>query len=192
MRLFVAVPLPDETRAALAVWMKRCGAQPALRWTKEEQLHITLHFLGEVEDVRSALVTAALDGLRRPTFDVEIDRLEVLGRADVLAAAAKLTPELAALEIEVRARVAKIPGLKSETLRQAQGRLLGARERTETREFRPHVTMARAPRGERVPRASAFAVLTKIDFRAECFRLYRSELRRDGAVHTIVREWKLT
>ena len=183
MRLFVALPLPEETRAALTAWTKKCGAQPALRWTPEEQLHITLHFLGEVEDVLAALVTAALDGLRRPQFDVEIDRVEALGRASVLAAAAKMTPELAALEIEVRARVAGISGLKRE--------IGGTRGKDETREFRPHVTLARARRDAAVPKLRTLPRFATFRFRAECFRLYKSELRRDGAVHTVVGEWKL-
>ena len=174
MRLFVALPLPHETRAALAAWSRQCGPQPTLRWTPQEQLHITLHFLGEVEDVRVGVVTAALDSLRLPGFAVDLEQMEVMGRAGVLAAAARLTPEFAALEIEVRARVSAF-GEKQEAGRQ----------------FRPHVTLARARRGEPVPRPGTFPPLPALGFQAACFRLYRSELRHEGAVHTIVREWKL-
>jgi RNA 2',3'-cyclic 3'-phosphodiesterase len=174
MRLFVALPLPVETRAALANWAGSCGRQPALRWAPEEQLHITLHFLGEVEEIRAGLVTAALEGVHLRQFDVEFERIEVLGRAGVLSAAAKLTPELAALEIEVRARVASL-----------------GEKREGSREFHPHVTLARARHGANVPKPRALPPLPRLAFPAKCFRLYRSELRPDGAVHTMIREWQL-
>jgi len=174
MRLFVALPLPRETRKAFIAWTRKCVAPPILRWTPEEQLHITMHFLGEVEDARVRIVTVALDGIHARSFDVEFDRIEVLGRASVLVAATKLTPQIAALEIDVRARVL------------ALGKMPEA-----GREFRPHVTLARARRGESVPKVRSFPPLPKIGFAATCFRLYRSELLREGAVHTIIREWPL-
>jgi RNA 2',3'-cyclic 3'-phosphodiesterase len=174
VRLFVALPLPDETRAAVSGWARSCGAQPGLRWTPEEQLHITLHFLGEVADARASDVVQALDGIRARAFEVELERTEVLGRAGVLAAAAKLTPALAALEVEVRTRM-------SEFAEKADG----------GREFRPHVTLGRTRRGAAAPTVKTLPAFPKLEFRAECFRLYRSELRQDGAVHTMVREWRL-
>lgn len=59
------------------------------------------------------------------------------------------------------------------------------------REFRPHVTLARARRGESVPKIKSLPSFPALEFRAECFRLYRSELNKDGAVHSVVGEWKL-
>ena len=171
MRLFIALPLPAETRRALSAWARNCGSRPALRWT--DQLHITLRFLGEVEELRASLVIAALDGVHLRPFPVEFDGLEVLGRAGVLAATARLTPQLAALEIEVRSRVSAFG------------------EKQETRSFRPHVTLARARRGDAVPGLRTFPPLPRLSFPATCFRLYKSELQPEGAVHTILREWQL-
>ena len=178
MRLFVALPVPAETRRAFRAWMQKCGPQPALRWTHEDQLHITLLFLGEVEDARVGLLSATLDSAHPRPFhlhplEIEFDRVEVLGRAGVLAAAAKRTPPLAALEIEVRSR------------------LTAFSEKQESREFHPHVTLARARRGESVPSPKLLPPLPKLVFPATCFRLYRSELRPEGAVHAVLREWNL-
>ena len=79
MRLFVALPLPAETRSALLAWTKRCGPQPGLRWTLEDQLHITLQFLGEVGEDRVDRVSEALDSIRSPAFSVTFERIEALG-----------------------------------------------------------------------------------------------------------------
>ncbi len=173
MRLFVAVPLPDSTRAALAKWAKQCGAQPGLRWTPPEQLHITLQFLGEVANDRVSRVAEALDGIAIPAFTVFLERLEVLGRAGVLAVAARPASLLTSLAAEVRSRLASFV------------------ENPEEREFRAHVTVARARRGASVPKLHSFPPLPTLELTANCFRLYRSELMREGAVHTVVREWPL-
>jgi 2'-5' RNA ligase len=174
MRLFVALPLPDEVRAGLARWVKSCGAQPGLRWTPVEQLHFTLHFLGEVAGDRVAEITAALGKIEAPTFQVAFERIETLGRG-VLAAAAQPAPPFAALAESVRSR------LRQFTAESAQS----------DRAFHPHVTLARARHGATIPKASALPALPALKFTATCFRLYRSELRREGAVHTVAGEWKL-
>jgi RNA 2',3'-cyclic 3'-phosphodiesterase len=174
LRLFVALPLPDKTRAALASWMERCGAQPGLRWTPRDQLHITLHFLGEVLEERASAVADALDATNAPEFRVALDRVEVLGRAGVLVALATQSLPFDALAQAVRSRLSGFSG-KSES----------------DRAFRPHVTLARARRSAAVPKAHLLPPLPKLEFPATCFRLYRSELKNDGAVHTVMREWRL-
>jgi 2'-5' RNA ligase len=51
-RLFIAIELPKSVSAALADWQARLkAAAPAntVRWTEPQNLHLTLHFLGETE-----------------------------------------------------------------------------------------------------------------------------------------------
>jgi 2'-5' RNA ligase len=175
MRLFVALLLPDETRASLARWVKSCGAQPGLRWTPAEQLHFTLHFLGEVADDRVAGITTALGRIEARAFPVAFERIETLGRG-ILAAAAQPTPPFTALAESMRSKLSQF------TAECAQS----------DRAFHPHVTLARARRGASIPKASTLPALSAIKFTATCFRLYRSELRREGAVHTVMGEWKLS
>jgi 2'-5' RNA ligase len=175
VRLFVALPLPEKIRAALVDFTHQCGAQPALRWTPAQQLHITLHFLDEVADERLNEVIKALNGIAAPEFHVDLERIDMLGRANILVAAARLAPPLAALAEIVRSRTAEFTDGVVET----------------AREFHPHVTLARARRGESVPKLRSLPPLPSLEFSADCFRLYRSELSKDGAVHAVVHEWKI-
>lgn len=46
MRLFIAIELPDDLKAALG---RLRVDVPGARWVQPEQLHLTLAFLGEVE-----------------------------------------------------------------------------------------------------------------------------------------------
>jgi 2'-5' RNA ligase len=68
VRLFFAVSLADAARGAAASLCDRlqqrlaqAGAPRGVKWVEYENLHVTLRFLGEVEDARA---TAMLDSLR--------------------------------------------------------------------------------------------------------------------------------
>jgi RNA 2',3'-cyclic 3'-phosphodiesterase len=78
MRLFVGVELDDRVRSAageVAESLKRAlGRRVDARWIASENLHITLWFLGEVEQSRVENVTRALDTpFREAGFDLEIN-----------------------------------------------------------------------------------------------------------------------
>jgi 2'-5' RNA ligase len=70
MRLFIGIELPDAVRANLARTADRCRRQivrraprAVLRWVPEDNLHITLWFLGDVEEPRA---TRLIGVLRQP------------------------------------------------------------------------------------------------------------------------------
>jgi 2'-5' RNA ligase len=77
MRLFIGVELDDHVRtaaAAIAESLKRgLGRAVEARWIGSANLHITLWFLGEVEESRVEPVIRALDTpFRETAFDLEI------------------------------------------------------------------------------------------------------------------------
>jgi 2'-5' RNA ligase len=68
MRLFVGVELDDRVKAAAAAVaermrtrLTRARAHLDARWIQPENLHITLWFIGEVDEERGGLITAALN-----------------------------------------------------------------------------------------------------------------------------------
>lgn len=61
LRLFVALELPGDVRRALAALVERLASTGAdVKWVEEENFHLTLKFLGEVEPVRLAPLGEAL------------------------------------------------------------------------------------------------------------------------------------
>lgn len=61
MRLFVAILLDDQVRAALGgVQQKLDAACDGVRWVRPDQLHVTVKFLGEVADADVAQVSEAI------------------------------------------------------------------------------------------------------------------------------------
>jgi RNA 2',3'-cyclic 3'-phosphodiesterase len=118
MRLFVALPLPSGVLAALADWARLCGVQPGLRWTPREQLHITLLFLGEVAEVKLDAVVAALSAIALPGFEVNLRRVETLGRNGILAAEAEPSVPFTALADAIQANLTGFVANKTETHRE--------------------------------------------------------------------------
>jgi 2'-5' RNA ligase len=152
VRLFVAVRPPDRLTAALARLAR--PERPGVRWTGRHEWHVTLRFLGALDD--PAPVAAALDA------------------APLAACQAVLGPRVATLGRQVVCvPVAGLDGLAA-----AVEAATGAFGRPpEDRPFRGHLTLARVRRGSAARLAGeAFADR----FPVTDVRLVRSRTFSDG------------
>ncbi len=75
LRLFFALWPSEETRQRL-LEVQRQLPKGAGRPTHAEDLHVTLVFLGQVEEQRLDCVRSVADGIRSEPFEMIIDRLE--------------------------------------------------------------------------------------------------------------------
>jgi 2'-5' RNA ligase len=124
IRLFAAVPIPDEIAGALA---SRQGGIKGARWRPRDALHLTLRFYGELREDIARDLDAELLGVRIPAFEISLAGAGVFsedGEPRVVWAGVE---ENAALNRLARAceTAARRAGLKAET-----------------RPYRPHVTLA--------------------------------------------------
>lgn len=123
-RLFAALEIPDAVRQRLALVR---APFPGARWIAPEDMHITLRFFGDIDGRTADEVAEFLGGLRARPFEVAISELGTFGGRDphALWAGVKPSHELDALQAGTE-RAARDAGLAPET-----------------RNFRPHVTLAR-------------------------------------------------
>ncbi|MGH3087137.1 MAG: RNA 2',3'-cyclic phosphodiesterase, partial [Rubrobacteraceae bacterium] len=72
MRLFVAIFPPPEAREALSKARSGLRVKGETRWTRPENIHLTLKFLGEVPEETTKRITDALKEIakRHATFDL--------------------------------------------------------------------------------------------------------------------------
>jgi RNA 2',3'-cyclic 3'-phosphodiesterase len=173
-RLFVALDLPEAMRAGLERWGDRELADPALRRTATESLHVTLVFLGyrpEKEIERIGAVVRSL-GSAAPRIALR----------DPEPRPPRGRPRLYALPVES-------PGMV-ELQAELEGKLVAERlHEAEKRLFWPHLTVARVrpeARGSKRPRRVERAPgrLSQELLQATSavrVSLYRSELRPQGA-----------
>ncbi|MGB5453863.1 MAG: RNA 2',3'-cyclic phosphodiesterase [Sedimenticolaceae bacterium] len=138
-RLFFALWPDDRTRQALFHWQVH-NLPGDLRWQHRADLHMTLHFLGQVDPARLEALCDLGAEAAGEYFVVVLDEIGHWPRPQVLwAAPSSLPGEL----LQLHARLAT--GLNA----------LGLQ--VETRVFRPHVTLARKVRN--APTAGPLAVL---------------------------------
>lgn len=124
-RLFFALWPDDATRQALFHWQTH-NLPASVNWQHRADLHLTLHFLGAVQAARLDELRALGARTTGPGFTLVIDEIGHWPQPQVLwAGASSVAAELSA----VHARLGE--GLRA----------LGFV--TETRPFRPHVTLAR-------------------------------------------------
>jgi 2'-5' RNA ligase len=163
VRLFVAATLPDDVRPALAVWRP---ADPALRAVDDAGLHVTLCFLGWVDEARVEAVGAAATACAAPVGELAVrEGLWLPPRRPRVLAVALDDPDgrLAAVQAAVVAAMVVVAG-----------------HEPETRPFLAHVTVARVRRGQRAPRGE-LAPAPVLRFAPPALTLYRSHLGRAGA-----------
>jgi len=175
IRLFVGLSLPDEVARRLEALG---GGVPGARWIEARNLHITLRFIGEVEEGLAAEIDETLANLCVPAFALSLDGFGTFGRSkpNHLWASVERAPALLHLQARVEAALAR------------QGLV------PEGRKYVPHVTLARfkdAP----VSRIQDF-IARNSPFRAgpwpvDHFVLYRSHLGRSGAEYEALAEYPL-
>lgn len=171
-RLFVALRPPRPIRARLIAAMH--GISGA-RWQDDDQLHLTLRFIGEVDRHRAEDVAAALGALHAPTIAARIAGVSLFerhGRPHMVWAGVEPAEPVAALHRKVDQLLMRV-GIEKET-----------------RAFLPHVTLARLNRGSG-PVAPFLALngdLATPDFLFAHATLYESELGHGGSrYHPIAR-----
>jgi len=73
MRLFIGIPIPSDYRDMLREvqnnWASRLVS--CVKWVKPELMHITLKFLGDVEDSNIPAIHAAMHKASRNSFDMQ-------------------------------------------------------------------------------------------------------------------------
>jgi RNA 2',3'-cyclic 3'-phosphodiesterase len=97
LRLFIAIDLPEPIKMGLA---DLCSGLPDAKWIKHEQMHLTLHFIGDVDESGFAAIKSALTGVAAPTFTMHLEgvgQFPTKGKPRVLWVGVKAPPLLADL-----------------------------------------------------------------------------------------------
>jgi 2'-5' RNA ligase len=173
-RLFVALRPPEAIREQLLGLME---GVPDLRWQQDEQLHLTLRFIGEVERPVAEDLAAALERIRCERFTLFLDGVGRFEKHRHGALWAGVQPK------------DQLKAINSKIERACQSASL----EPERRAFHPHITLARWK--GRTPRVDRFLEqhggLTSEAWPAEEFILYESRLGHEGAHYEPVATYPL-
>ncbi len=184
IRMFVAIELPPDTRDALQRIINRLKPSSGeVRWVKADLIHLTLKFLGEVEEGRipdiADCIGRCVQGI--PPFPLAVRELGTFPNENspqvIWIAAADETDSLAGLHRSLEEGLAHVGFAK------------------EKRPFSPHLTLGRlrSPRGKEAARRG-LAELQQADcgsFRADGVSLIKSDLTPSGPIYTVLQSFSL-
>jgi 2'-5' RNA ligase len=151
-RLFTGIEIPGAIGQQLSMLR---GGLPGARWIDPENYHLTLRFIGDVDDATAHEAADALGRVRRAPFDLHLDGVISFGGRKPRAIVAAMSTPQALMDLQA----------EQERLMQRIGL------EPEGRKYTPHVTLAR------LRDASSFAVADYLSargyFRTAPFRVSR-------------------
>jgi 2'-5' RNA ligase len=159
IRLFTALELPAAARERLAAL---AGGVPGARWIPAENMHLTVRFIGDVDEPTAGDLAEVLAAVRARAFDIVIEGVGAFSRGR--------KPSV------LWAGVAR-----NDALMHLQGRIESVLVRAglppEPRRFSPHDTLARlkaSPRARVEEFIAAHSLLRLPPVRADSFTLFSS------------------
>ena len=171
IRLFVALELPPVVRQALLAVM---GGVTAARWQRDDQLHLSLRFIGEVDRHQAADISAALATVNVAPLTLTLDGVgsfDRRGRIDALWVGVAPRAAVANLAKRVDATLARV-GIAPEA-----------------RAFVPHITVARLGRSAGSISAFPAAPIPALGFDVTGFSLWESRIGVGGSNYDILERY---
>lgn len=177
LRLFVGIDPPPETKLALSTI---AAGLPGVRWVDPGNYHVTLRFIGEVDEAMAAEIDAELASVRARRLGLRIAGVDLFGTEDkprILYAGVERTPALAELRDKV-------------------GTALGrAGVPPEGRVFTPHVTLANIRAGRLADLGHYLEqhnLLRLPEIAVDRFQLVQSYLTKSGSIYEAAADYLLT
>lgn len=175
LRLFVGIDLPPELKLRLS---QLCGGIPNAKWVDAGNFHVTLRFIGEVDEGLASDLDERLQGIRAERFDLGLAGVGHFGgKPHMLWVGVERNPALMSLRDKVE-QAAVRAGLEPDQ-----------------RRYTPHVTLARIkvppPPGKLQAFLSEHALFRAPPFPVAQFSLIASYLTKSGAIYEEQADYRL-
>lgn len=176
IRLFVALPLPEDVVDGLLALEQ---GVPGARWSTQEQLHLTLRFIGEVDGRDAAAIDETLAAISAPPFTLQLKGVGAFGGKNphALWAGVSANDALMHLQRKIESAIQRL-GFPAEE-----------------RKYTPHVTLARlraAPASRVMDYLTDHNLYASGAFDVRAFALFSSRLTSNGSIYVAEREYTLT
>ncbi len=179
-RIFIAINLPKEIKEKLAVYQKKWAELP-IRWTRLDNIHITLVFLGYVNNeelLETCKITKEVAS-KHPSFYLNLNKIcygpEGKKPPRMIWAAGEKSQEFAFLKDDLDKSLTWSPSI---------------RFMSEKREFSPHITLGRIRQWEwrRIEPEERPEIEEEINlsFSVNTIEIMESLLKRKGPEYTIL------
>jgi 2'-5' RNA ligase len=168
-RLFTGLEIPPEVAQTLSMLR---GGLPGARWIDPQNYHVTLRFIGDVDDSDAREIASLLGRVRRGSFELRLDGLTSFGGKKPRAVVATVASSPALMEAQA----------EQERLMQRMGL------DPEGRKYTPHVTLARlrdSSSRDVAEYLSARGLFRTPPFRVSSFVLFSSRASVGGGPYVV-------
>jgi RNA 2',3'-cyclic 3'-phosphodiesterase len=179
-RIFIAINLPDKVRSNLSGQQLKWAELPC-RWTKEENLHITLAFLGSLNDeelLELCKITKEIAS-RHESFTVNLNK--------IIYGPTSQNPKMVWVESEGSKELSKLQ-------RELENSLPVEKDK-ENRKYSPHITLGRLKPWEfRKIEPEERPVVNEsisLSFEVKSIDIMESDLKRGGPEYEVVESYPL-
>lgn len=175
IRLFAAIEIPESVRVRLSLLQ---GGVPGAKWSAQENLHLTLRFIGDVDEMTAREIDDVLSNLHSPSFELTLKGVGEFGGNEPHA---------------LWAGVAPCPGLTHLAAKIERG-LQRIGRPAETRKYTPHVTLAYlkdAPLTRVHEFLAAHNLFDSGPFAARAYSLFSSHQTARGSLYRAERTYPL-
>jgi len=168
-RLFTALEIPRHVGQSLAMMR---GGLPGARWIDPDNYHLTLRFIGDIDDALAREIAGLLGRVERAPFELRLDGLSSFGGRKPRAVVASVAPVAPLIELQAELeRLLQRLGLEPEG-----------------RKYTPHVTLARLRESSSRQVAeylSARALFGMLPFKVSRFVLFSSRASVGGGPYVV-------
>lgn len=183
MRCFIAITPPENVRKRLARLSETVLAgDKGIRRTPVENLHLTLRFLGDIDEATASDLFAYIE-----------QNVSGMGPFPVVVRGTGAFPSVTRPNVVWAGVEAPDTLVAVQTLAETAARRAGLAP--EKKRFRPHITLGRvrqfSKRGGVTDFLKAHTAFEAGEFRADSVSLLRSDLMPEGAQHTVVKTCQL-
>jgi RNA 2',3'-cyclic 3'-phosphodiesterase len=164
LRLFAGLDLPPELKLSLS--LMACGL-PGAKWVDAGNYHVTLRFIGEIDEGQAEDVDAALSQIRAHRFDVTLATVGHFGMRQLFVGVER-NDALQHLHDKIESALSRL-GFPPEE-----------------RRYTPHVSLARlkaTPEARLQEYLTQHALYRAAPFRVDHFSLIASYLTKSGAIY---------
>jgi RNA 2',3'-cyclic 3'-phosphodiesterase len=179
-RIFIAINLPDKAKSNLSSQQLKWAEVPC-RWTREENLHITLAFLGSLNDeelLELCKITKEIAS-RHEIFTVTLNK--------IIYGPTSQNPRMVWVESEDNKELSKLQ-------RELENSLPVEKEK-ENRKYSPHITLGRLKPWEfKLIEPEERPVVNEnisLSFEVKSIDIMESNLRRNGPEYSLIESFPL-
>jgi len=178
MRLFVGIALPEDIRFRLSLL---CCGLPNVRWVPPENMHLTLRFIGEVDNGVMQDIDVALAAVRAPRFPLSLAGVGHFGKdknVRVIWAGVEKSPALQHLHDKIESAVVR------------------SGQPPDGQKFSPHITLSRVktppPAGKLLEFITGNNLFRTQPFEVTHFTLFSSFPSSEGSIYRAEESYELS